>query len=152
MEVWHVALQQIYILINFSSQEEKEEDFGTGFCAPTQRHLWNLFENPHHSKAAKVLWVTQQTSLKCHIHCSGCGHCLLFICGCVDALSHFLDSSIVPTKRRIRKDISWAHCINCLLIFTKKSFRGGILFWGSWSSFCWLVLFRICHQIRSSTP
>ena len=35
-------------------QEEKEEDFGSGFCAPTQKHLWNLFENPHHSLAAKA--------------------------------------------------------------------------------------------------
>ena len=35
--------------------EEVEDNFGDGFCAPTQRQLWNLFENPHHSKAAKVI-------------------------------------------------------------------------------------------------
>ena len=35
-------------------QEEPEEDFGTGYCSKTQKHLWNLFENPHHSCAAKV--------------------------------------------------------------------------------------------------
>ena len=39
--------------IKFAIQEEKKDNFGTGFCAPTQRHLWNLFENPHHSMAAK---------------------------------------------------------------------------------------------------
>ena len=35
-------------------QAVQEDDFGTGCCAPMQRHLWNLFENPDHSKAAKV--------------------------------------------------------------------------------------------------
>ena len=34
--------------------EEPEEDFGNGYLAKTQKHLWNLFENPHHSCAAKV--------------------------------------------------------------------------------------------------
>ena len=37
-----------------AQDEEVEDNFGNGFCAPTQRQLWNLFENPHHSKAAKV--------------------------------------------------------------------------------------------------
>jgi len=35
----------------------QEDDFGTGCCAPMQRHLWNLFENPDHSKAAKAVAV-----------------------------------------------------------------------------------------------
>ena len=35
-------------------QAVQEDDFGTGFFAPMQKHLWNLFENPDHSKAAKV--------------------------------------------------------------------------------------------------
>ena len=34
-----------------------EDHFGNGCCVRVQRHLWNLFENPDHSKAAKVqLW------------------------------------------------------------------------------------------------
>ena len=37
-----------------TQDEEVEDNFGNGLCAPTQRQLWNLFENPHHSKAAKV--------------------------------------------------------------------------------------------------
>ncbi len=35
-------------------QKKQEADFGDGCCAPTQKRLWNLFENPHHSSAAKV--------------------------------------------------------------------------------------------------
>ena len=31
-----------------------EEEFGDGMCAVTQKRLWNLFENPHYSSAAKV--------------------------------------------------------------------------------------------------
>ena len=33
-----------------------EDHFGNGCCVRVQRHLWNLFENPDHSKAAKVWW------------------------------------------------------------------------------------------------
>ena len=33
---------------------DEEEYFGTGLLATTQKRLWNLFENPHHSCAAKV--------------------------------------------------------------------------------------------------
>ena len=47
--------------------EEPEEDFGNGYLAKTQKHLWNLFENPHHSCAAKVkitsipyFWLREQ--------------------------------------------------------------------------------------------
>jgi hypothetical protein len=55
-------------------------------CAPWQRHLWNLFENPHHSTGAKVrfslahnnilkkfliqAWIAGETMgalLQCHI-------------------------------------------------------------------------------------
>ena len=43
-----------WLLPHAEDGEEKEEDFGTSSCASTQRHLWNLFENPHHSRAAKV--------------------------------------------------------------------------------------------------
>jgi len=53
----HTYYRARWLLPQPNSDEEKEEDFGTGFCAPTQRHLWNLFENPHHSKAAKVVAI-----------------------------------------------------------------------------------------------
>ena len=43
-----------WLLPQASDEGEAEEDFGTSSCASTQRHLWNLFENPHHSRAAKV--------------------------------------------------------------------------------------------------
>ena len=43
-----------WLLPEVAQDEEVEDNFGNGFCAPTQRQLWNLFENPHHSKAAKV--------------------------------------------------------------------------------------------------
>jgi len=35
----------------------QEDDFGNGCCEKAQRHLWNLFENPDHSKAAKAVAV-----------------------------------------------------------------------------------------------
>ena len=44
-----------WLLPETTQDEEVEDNFGNGFCAPTQKQLWNLFENPHHSKAAKVL-------------------------------------------------------------------------------------------------
>ena len=57
-----------WLLPHAEDGEEKEEDFGTSSCASTQRHLWNLFENPHHSRAAKVtmtiLTIIQHGSLK----------------------------------------------------------------------------------------
>ena len=34
-----------------------EEEFGDGMCAVTQKRLWNLFENPHYSSAAKVIII-----------------------------------------------------------------------------------------------
>ena len=43
-----------WLLPQKDDEGEAEEDFGTSSCASTQRHLWNLFENPHHSRAAKV--------------------------------------------------------------------------------------------------
>ena len=43
-----------WLLPQATDEGEVEEDFGTSSCASTQRHLWNLFENPHHSRAAKV--------------------------------------------------------------------------------------------------
>ena len=43
-----------WLLPETTPDEEVEDNFGNGLCAPTQRQLWNLFENPHHSKAAKV--------------------------------------------------------------------------------------------------
>ena len=47
------------IVTNFltSPQDESLEDFGNGLCAGNQRTLWNLFENPHHSPAAKVVAI-----------------------------------------------------------------------------------------------
>ena len=47
-----------WLLPETTQDEEVEDNFGNGFCAPTQKQLWNLFENPHHSKAAKVLTYT----------------------------------------------------------------------------------------------
>ena len=43
-----------WLLPEAPNEEEVEDNFGDGCCAPTQRQLWNLFENPHHSRAAKV--------------------------------------------------------------------------------------------------
>ena len=40
-----------------STKDESLEDFGEGMCAGHQRTLWNLFENPHHSPAAKVVAI-----------------------------------------------------------------------------------------------
>ena len=55
-EILKVMREEAKTAAKAAAEEEgdKEEDFGDGFCAPTQRQLWNLFENPHHSKAAKV--------------------------------------------------------------------------------------------------
>ena len=50
----HTYYRARWLLPAAEEEGDKEEDFGDGFCAPTQRQLWNLFENPHHSKAAKV--------------------------------------------------------------------------------------------------
>ena len=47
-----------WLLPQKDDEGEAEEDFGTSSCASTQRHLWNLFENPHHSRAAKVSLTT----------------------------------------------------------------------------------------------
>jgi len=53
----HSYYRARWLLPQPNTDEETEEDFGTGCCAPTQRHLWNLFENPHHSMAAKVVAI-----------------------------------------------------------------------------------------------
>ncbi|XP_023326887.1 potassium voltage-gated channel protein Shab [Eurytemora carolleeae] len=53
----HTYYRARWLLPETDEKEEKEEDFGSGFCAPTQKHLWNLFENPHHSFAAKCVAV-----------------------------------------------------------------------------------------------
>ena len=50
----HTYYRARWLLPKAEEEGEKEEDFGSGSCASTQRHLWNLFENPHHSRAAKV--------------------------------------------------------------------------------------------------
>ena len=50
----HTYYRARWLLPRAGPLEEAEEDFGTGLFAPSQRHLWNLFENPHHSCAAKV--------------------------------------------------------------------------------------------------
>ena len=50
----HTYYRARWLLPKNEEEGEKEEDFGSGSCASTQRHLWNLFENPHHSRAAKV--------------------------------------------------------------------------------------------------
>ena len=52
-----------WLLPHAEDGEEKEEDFGTSSCASTQRHLWNLFENPHHSRAAKVTITILSSSM-----------------------------------------------------------------------------------------
>ena len=49
-----VSVVKCQVTFHLLQQEEPEEDFGTGYCSKTQKHLWNLFENPHHSCAAKV--------------------------------------------------------------------------------------------------
>ena len=57
---WLLPRQNTLVLLSLTrltltlSQEETEEDFGTGIFSKTQKTLWNLFENPHHSCAAKV--------------------------------------------------------------------------------------------------
>ena len=43
-----------WLLPEAPPDEQEEDNFGDGCFAPTQKQLWNLFENPHHSKAAKV--------------------------------------------------------------------------------------------------
>ena len=73
MEMWYVVIQNLkkggipkldghycwmrlaFLCFEYFQPEEPEEDFGTGYLAKTQKHLWNLFENPHHSCAAKVI-------------------------------------------------------------------------------------------------
>ena len=50
----HTYYRARWLLPTAEEEGDKEEDFGTSSCASTQRHLWNLFENPHHSRAAKV--------------------------------------------------------------------------------------------------
>ena len=64
-----------WLLPHAEDGEEKEEDFGTSSCASTQRHLWNLFENPHHSRAAKVtITILSSTSMVPREDCI----CILF--------------------------------------------------------------------------
>jgi len=53
----HSYYRARWLLPQPNTEEEKKDNFGTGFCAPTQRHLWNLFENPHHSMAAKIVAI-----------------------------------------------------------------------------------------------
>ena len=43
-----------WLLPEAAPDEQEEDNFGEGCFSPTQRQLWNLFENPHHSRAAKV--------------------------------------------------------------------------------------------------
>ena len=43
-----------WLLPEAPPDEQEEDNFGDGCFAPTQKQLWNLFENPHHSRAAKV--------------------------------------------------------------------------------------------------
>ena len=111
-------------------QEEKEEDFGTGFCAPTQRQLWNLFENPHHSKAAKGVAIVS---------------CLFVVVSTLCLIFSTLPSFQQQNgSGKILIQLAYlAHIAVC--------FRGRILLWSGRSSFCWLVLLRIRHQICGST-
>ncbi|XP_023324508.1 uncharacterized protein LOC111698406 [Eurytemora carolleeae] len=37
--------------------DDQDEEFGNGLFSSSQRRLWNLFENPHHSGAAKIVAV-----------------------------------------------------------------------------------------------
>jgi len=53
----HTYYRARWLLPETTQDEEVEDNFGNGFCAPTQKQLWNLFENPHHSKAAKVVAI-----------------------------------------------------------------------------------------------
>ena len=43
-----------WLLPEAPPDEQEEDNFGDGCFSPTQKQLWNLFENPHHSRAAKV--------------------------------------------------------------------------------------------------
>jgi len=53
----HTYYRARWLLPTAKIDAVQEDDFGTGCCAPMQRHLWNLFENPDHSKAAKAVAV-----------------------------------------------------------------------------------------------
>ena len=48
----HELLKIFFYLLQ---DEDLDEEFGDRGCALTQKRLWNLFENPHYSSAAKVL-------------------------------------------------------------------------------------------------
>ena len=50
----HTYYRARWLLPEAPTDEEVEDNFGEGCCSPTQKQLWNLFENPHHSRAAKV--------------------------------------------------------------------------------------------------
>ena len=50
---WRVLMCR-WLLPEAPPDEQEEDNFGDGCFAPTQKQLWNLFENPHHSRAAKV--------------------------------------------------------------------------------------------------
>ena len=74
-----------WLLPQASDEGEAEEDFGTSSCASTQRHLWNLFENPHHSRAAKVSqcfcwrYPPPPPQMQCHVvTCPSLGNVILF--------------------------------------------------------------------------
>jgi len=53
----HTYYRARWLLPQHGGPEDADEDFGNGIFAPSQKHLWNLFENPHHSCAAKVVAV-----------------------------------------------------------------------------------------------
>jgi hypothetical protein len=84
-----------------------DEDFGTGFGANTQRRLWNLLENPHHSSAAKVriIYTEQHSGFLYRLvafilteDVPGCGGGVLHVCGGLHSLSHSLNPAHVPAK------------------------------------------------------
>ena len=90
---WHSPLTSLSYV-----QEETEEDFGTGLFSKTQKTLWNLFENPHHSCAAKVM-NTPSTPL---FYLAWSGHCcrLLPLCRGLNFVPYILHPSKISEERQ----------------------------------------------------
>ena len=76
-----------------------EEDFGTGFFSKTQKHLWNLFENPHHSCAAKVYQPRGRCPWDCRISSGYCSR-ILPLCGCLNIVPYILYPSKISKERQ----------------------------------------------------
>ena len=101
-----------WLLPETTQDEEVEDNFGNGFSAPTQKQLWNLFENPHHSKAAKVIAVILYILLH---FCDSSFYVFLFyflwvlaipgsivfiVCKCVCIGQYTPDTKLVPAQAK----------------------------------------------------